>query len=335
MVKHRQQFLLAFSFLWCLSLTSSLVAQVQTDFDGDGISDILYTSSSSGLLWKSRPSKEGGEAINESFGQGTDYACPAHWLSPNLTSLAFVRVSPSNELLWKVSLGDGLQTSVPFGKGGNVALCGGDFDGDGIADAALVQVRGKKITWKVKLYTFSDSPLERRFRFGIAGDRAFFFNPDGTRDRATVFGRRSKKRAQMRLFDVITHKKMTIRGFPRELVHGERPRPFPVRQENGSDLIGITTDDGTDSTKIRVYDLTGSQVISRELSGLGRVFVGDFVEDEPGEEIGFQSSGRITFINPVSSTIKSTSVVSGTPVDEINIINTSAPTPTATPTASS
>jgi len=311
-------------------------AETQSDFDSDGTSDIFYTTSSgSTLFWKAKGSTVV-EPLSQLFGLTTDFTAPACWQTSDETLLSVVRLDSSKRnLVWKLLQGDGFINQKVFGRANDVVISGGDFDGDGIADAAVVRFSKKRLRWTVTRNFFTDNPSKAKsYSVGNIGDRAFFFNYDGTLDWLASFGLRGKRKARMVAKNIITGRSVTIRGFPKSLARGVRPRPFPIAQASGVDLIGFVTNDETDTT-VLVYDNTAQKVAEKTFPGLGTVFVGEYLSGESGEEVGFQSGLDITYFNPVSKVTSKVGAVSGTPLDLINIgaINGPTPTPTTIPTS--
>lgn len=335
--------LFIFTALLCL-LPYAAWGQVATDFDGDGTSDITFLTASGSLdvRWQSDPSDDVGTALDEIFGLQTDSNVMAHWLgAENPAYLGVVRLrTESNKLAWKILLGGGKLQEELFGRGGDVYLSGGDFNGNGIADAAVARSSGGKLRWNIKSDLFGSPGGIRTARFGFAGDRVFYASPDGAHDWIGSFGL-NHRRGRMQLRNLTTRRTMRVRGIPAALAKGTRPRPMPLQQDDGSDLIVFVVPDESDTT-FHVYDLSGNLIAKTPISGLGVTIIGDFDPDDSGEEIAFQTSGKIRFYNPVSGAITERAAVAGVPVDEINV-ETIAPaatptpsvtaTPTATPTA--
>ncbi len=296
-------------------------AQVQTDFDGDGVSDVTYTAvSGTSVLWKATGSHSLTEEINSSFGLLTDGLAIGHWFSSGSSNIGVIRPdSAKKNLVWKILSDDSTITQVNFGKPGDLVLSGGDFDGDGITDAAVVRIVKDKLVWSVERGIFSGSPARvRRFRLGGVGARAFFLNYDGTGDWLATFKKVSPKRARLVLRNIMTGRSKTINGIPKSFAVGTRPRPFGVAQSDGRDYICFVTSDETDTT-VTVFDTNGEKVVTRTYAGLGTVFTGDFLAEEAGEEIAFQTGTKIFFFNPSTNAVATTTAVSGTPLDETNI----------------
>lgn len=296
------------------------VFAIPQDFDNDGKSDVVYTSASgTSLVWKAKGSFDSSEQINKVFGLATDVPILGNWQSEDTPTIGVVR-SPTtgNALLWKILASNGTVLQQEFGKKGDVVISGGDFDGNGITDAAVVRSKDGKLTWQIfkNIFGVNDGKI-KKITFGKVGDRALFLSPDGIRDWIGVFGKDDKNRTQLVLKDLQTGKKKIVRRFKRSLASGDRPRPFPLKDSAGIDQVSFFVPDETDTT-FYTYNLSGELVRKITLPGLGIVFVGEYNSSQDGEEIGFQTSTEITIYNPISDNRITTSIVSGNPTDSIS-----------------
>ena len=334
----RRMNLIRLTLVFCLCAAAPAMAQVQNDFDGDGLSDITYyTLSGSALVWQATGSQSGAEELNETFGASGDTPIMAHWLSTEAAAPAVVHIDTDGKtLVWKV-LDDKRIESKSFGRAGDYVIAGCDFDGDGIADAAIMRVVKKRLRWTVKLNLFAagdGTTQTKRFLFGSKNDRIFFARPEGDRCWPGIFGRGSKKKARAQFRDVLSRARLTFNVFPRRLARGVRPRPIAVRSGEGADMLAFVTNDGVDTT-VSVYALDGMFVDNPTFSGLGQVIVGDYLADE-GEEVVFQSGTGRKIYNPLSETIEEVTESGLNLLDEITIerVGTApTPSPTASPTA--
>jgi len=312
----------------CL-LAASALAAPQNDFDVDGVSDLTFTSGTTTLTWSATGSTSATDELNGvSFGLATDALAIAPWETAGTPTLGVVR--PNTEqtaLVWKILNNQSLVTQKEFGKPGDVILTGGDFDGGGIADAAVVRLKGTKLRWEVRLNLFADdTPTTKRFYFGKDGDRVFYLNLEGSADWAGVFGKDGRGRSRMLLRNIMTREKRTIRRLPKALTRGIRPRPFPIQAADGRDLIGFVIPDATD-TALKVYSTEAEELLNITFPGLGTIIVGNYNNDEDGEEVGLESTTTFTFVNPSSAETTTASAVSGTPLDEIEVVQVSATEP--------
>jgi len=321
-------------------LISTATAQIpQNDFDGDGASDLLtVTASGSSFRWTSRPSTSGGTSVDQQFGTTGDLAIPGYWLSSIDPSLAIIRQNKkTNVLEWKVLLGDGTLKSHTLGRPGDYIITSTDFDGNDIADGAIMRIRGRKFNWTVALDMFlSDKPSLKKFRLGALGDRICMVSVDGGPRWAAAFGLDPKKRrAILTTRSLVTKEKKRFTHFPKRLGQGDRPRPIPIRGSDGIDALVFVTTDGVDTT-IEVFNLQGTRIKRYDLASTGDVAIGDFDIAQDGEEIVYQTSSTARLLNPFqdSSSTKDPlagTLADGTLLDETVAAATPTPSPTATP----
>jgi hypothetical protein len=251
--------------------------------------------------------------------------------------LAVIGTDPKKRhLLWQTLLGNGEVAEARLGAPGDYVFAGADFDGDGIADGATMTVKGTRFRWSIQKGILSGSPSKTRsFTFGSLGDRVLFVNPNGEQDWAATFGLTGNhKRAQLVLRNTQTGAHRRFTRFPRALAIGERPRPLPVKREDGSDVLVFVTNEG-ENTRIKSYDLSGALISKAKIAGKGATIVGDFDLDQPGEEVFVQTTSTAKIYNPLSGSVAEAASVSGTLVDSIEVTSTAsfAPTPTPTPAA--
>ena len=313
-----------FSYL----VAATALAAPQNDFDADGVSDLTFTSGTTTLTWSATGSTSTTDELDAaSFGLATDALALAPWETAGTPTLGVVRANTDNTaLVWKILNNHSLVSQEEFGKPGDVMLAGGDFDGGGISDAAVVRLKGSKLRWEVRLNLFVDDvPTTKRFFLGKDGDRVFYLNLEGSADWAGVFGKDSRGRSRMLLRNVLTGEKRAIRRLPKALTRGVRPRPFPIQAADGRDLIGFAIPDATD-TSLKVYSTDAEEILNITFPGLGTIIVGNYDDDEDGEEVGLESSTTITFVNPSTTATSTKAAVSGTPLDEIEVVQVSAGT---------
>lgn len=316
-MKIRVYLIISLFFLLSLPIDAA-VAQTQNDFDSDGISDLTTLSGSTDMTWTTIASDDESE-IATTFGLVSDMPALTAWESEGVPVLGIVRIRET-KLVWKILQSDIFVSEITFGKLGDVALSGADFDGNGVADAAVVTNSSGGMTWHVRSNMFTDSPPQaKRFKLGKNGDRVFYINPDGVRDVAAVFGATGRKSARLTTYDVKKGKTKRYNNWKRFLADEPRPRPFPIAMEDGNDAVGFVIQDETDTT-ILVYTLRGRKIIKRTLQGTGEYFVGEYLPDESGEEICLDTGDKLLFYNPFSDEYVEDETSGETPVDEINVL---------------
>lgn len=324
------------SILSAVSAALALVPYAEAapnDFDSDGISDFTYlTTSGNQYRWRNSPSGAGG-SIDTTFGLSSDYPALASWSTADMPGLCTVRPNlTDNVLVWRLLLETELISLKSFGKPGDTVVLGADFDGNGEADAAVVRAKNGKLVWSVVFNFFSDPSAVKRFKLGKPGDRVTYVNVEGGADWAAVFGLNAKKRAVLSVRNVQTGQKHSMKGFPRGLARGLRPRPMPIEGESGIDNLAFVSEDESDTT-VRFFTLDAEELPQVTLPNKGTLVIGNYDDDEPGEEVALQTASNIRIYNPESAVAVVATIVPGVPIGEFRVENTAGATPTPAPTA--
>ena len=304
-----------------LSLHVGLAYAVPNDFDGDGISDVTAVKPGAGkqLVWSARLSST--QQISElgTVGTSDDVIAMASWLGVGSQIGVAALNRSTDEVVWKIVAADGSRPERTFGQKGDLVVSGGDFNGDGIADAIVVRLKDGKAIWQVLYNPFTDPESKpTSFAFGQSGDRVFFARADGTpQDWIGVLRKGAGRNSQARMRNLVTGEVRTFTRLPAFASTGDRPRPFAVRQASGQDLVGFNVlKNGT--TAVRVFSLSGIEVGNASFEGDGEGVVGDF-NDAPGFELSFQSASEAGVFSPTNGEIRQSVALDGTLVDEINI----------------
>jgi hypothetical protein len=173
--------------------------------------------------------------------------------------------------------------------------------------------------------------VTQTFQFGKAGDRVFFMRLDASGvDWFGVVGKDKRNRADARMKNLVTQQTQRFRSFPVMAVRGKRPRPFAVRQDDGTDAVAFETVRGS-ATALTVFTPQGTRLASTQQSGLGIPVVGNFSADS-GYEIMFQGSEASGMFSPATGEVIEVPFLGGVAVDEINLnVVGSAPTPIPNP----
>ncbi len=326
--------------LGCLFLASHAYGAVPNDFDGDGISDRTWVQieSDESLTWNAQLSASQTQIGLGSLGKAGDAITMAQWL-PEGTHIGVASLNSStHEIEWSIrDAGGNIRTKV-LGKEGDLVVSGADFDGNGLADAAVVRLENKKAQWTVLFDFFAtETPVQKKFQFGSAGDRVFYARAkNGSAvDWIGVTRTGAKAKTRARMMDINSGAVKQFSRLPKFASRGSRPRPFPVRRSAGTDLIGFSVGSGG-KTSVKVFNLAGRAVSSSVFLGTGTSVVGEFLQ-EPGYEVVYESGDFATILNPRDRGSTETVPLGGIPVDEVNI-NTlgqqsTVPDPTSTPTS--
>jgi hypothetical protein len=322
----------------CLSLLPATVAAVPNDFDGDGISDRTWVQieSDKTLTWNAHLSTSQAQTSLGSLGASGDAITMAEWLAGG-TQIGVASLNAStNQIEWSIRDSTGAVRTKVLGVKGDLVVSGADFNGNGLADAAVVRLVDKKATWVVMFDFFAtEAPVEKSFQFGEAGDRIFYARAEAgsSVDWIGITRTGSTGRTLARMMDINSGAIKQFPRLPKFASEGTRPRPFPVRQASGTDLVGFSVGSGG-KTSVRVFSLEGGAVASNVFDGLGISTVGEFLQG-PGYEVVYEASDNASILNPRAIDIVDTVPYGGIPVDAINInslgLEVAAPTPTSTP----
>jgi hypothetical protein len=328
-------------FLRCfiLVLATSLVvptvvyaapSAVPSDFDSDGTSDLIVVSVTSGkkLTWTAKLSSTGSSLALGTLGIKGNHLAMAQWQSSGTQIGVVSLVKSSGAIKWTVKLNDGTTQTRTFGKTGDLVVSGGDFNGNGTADAAVARIKDGKVTWDVWYDMFASATEDKQsYTFGENGDRAFFarVGTDGI-DWIGVIRKSSATRSLARMRNLVTGEIQQFTGLPKFASNGARPRAFPIRQASGADLLGFQVE-GKSSTSIKAYQLNGTIVGSATFDGAGISVVGEF-RTSPGYEVKFLGPKDAADFNPAAAEVINVAEVTGTPVDDININTLGAETTT-------
>jgi len=331
---------LSIGLLGCLMLGSNAYGAVPNDFDGDGISDRTWVQieSDKSLTWIAQLSTSQAQRALGSLGKSGDAITVGQWLAGG-TQIGIASLNATtNQIEWSIRDSAGNVRTKVLGKKGDLVVSGGDFNGNGLADAAVVRLENKKAQWTVAFDLFgSDAPVEKTFQFGDAGDRVFYARAESGSavDWIGITRTGSNSKTLARMLDVNSGAIKQFPRLPKFASQGNRPRPFPVRQSTGTDLIGFSMGSGG-KTSVKVFSLEGGAVSSSVLSGTGTSVVGEFLQG-PGYEIAYESGEYATIINPRHIDLTETVALGGIPVDEVNInslgVEAVAPAPTSTPSS--
>ncbi len=331
---------LSIGLLGCLMLGSNAYGAVPNDFDGDGISDRTWVQieSDKSLTWIAQLSTSQAQMALGSLGKSGDAIIMGQWLAGGTQIGVASLNSTTNQIEWSIRDSAGNVRTKALGKKGDLVVSGGDFNGNGLADAAVVRLENKKAQWVVVFDPFaSDTPIEKKFQFGDAGDRVFYARAESGSavDWIGITRTGSNSRTLARMMDVNSGAIKQFPRLPKFASQGNRPRPFPVRQSTGTDLIGFSTGSGG-KTSVKVFSLEGGAVSSSVLSGTGTSVVGEFLQG-PGYEVVYESGDSATIINPRHLDLTETVALGGIPVDEVNInslgLEAVAPAPTSPPSS--
>ncbi len=312
---------MAAAFTLGIGVSANVSAAVPNDFDGDGVSDLtrVEIGSDNSLIWKAVLSASGTTSTLGTLGRKGDQIAMAQWYGAG-TQIGIVSESVADDsIVWTVVNTVGSRVQFSLGKKGDLVVAGADFNGNGVADAAVVRLVGGKATWQIlldPLVSGSNEVLE--IALGKTGDRVFYARVDDSgMDWLGVVGKGSGGRSLARMRNLISGEVRRFTRLPKLASQGSRPRAFPVRQASGADLLGFQVTAGS-TTRLTVTTVSGARVYSGQFSGAGTTVVGDFTSG-PGYEIAYQASDESVMSNPLTGEEREVAFLDGVAVDEINL----------------
>lgn len=305
------------------SLLPAFAAE-KTDFDGDGVSDLTYISikegasilgrSSNALVWGYRSSKNLRSKTVATLGIAGQHVAMAHWTGNAKSEIAVVAKDPnSNSMVWVVQKASGEIGSFILGTVNDLAVSGGDYDGNGLSDAVAVEVRNNVLYWKL-LYNPFGTAASTEIAFGEKGDTPFYWitasgqsllallrkNPDGT---SSVFLLNSMTREQ---YGVV-------------LARNVSSSQTPVTILNGAQTYLVLTTKSGSSTQVYLFRPTGTLFRKLNVKGTGDMVIGNFFKSSAGEEVAVKNGRSYSIVNPFKLKTQNVNLSAQVPIDEFNI----------------
>lgn len=296
---------------------------VPTDFDDDGISDKVYVEveDNNSLTWKAVLSGTGSTSTLGSLGVSGNQLAMAQWLASGTQVGVVSEETDGDGLVWSILNNSAVQVDKVFGEKGDLAIAGADFNGNGIADAAVVRLVNGRARWSIAYDLFNESePQTTSVLFGKTGDRAFYARADesGLDSIGVMRLNRTGRRSVARLKNLATGEVKRVTRMPRFASQGARPRAFPVQQVTGADLLAFQRNRGG-AARIIVFSQGGTRVSRDIVSGSDAIsVVGEFNASAPGYEIGVQGQTQSVIISPTTAETVTDTFLGGIAVDEIN-----------------
>lgn len=298
--------------------TNEVLAQsAQSDFDGDGLSDItlIDIQEDDDLRWLVRSSETQVLSPLTTFGRVGDHIALGRWISTTEPDVAVIRKPEDGDQgVWRLRLDNGIRSRT-FGDIDGLFMAGADFDGSGLADGAVVTVENGSLTWNIWQDILAEEPgSQNQISFGKGVQGAFFLNPDGTRDWLAVSQYLSKRnRLRLSIRDTQSSQVRRI-----NLAVAERVgRPVPIAASDGRDNVLLYRKAGG-VYRVFVFALNGQRIFKGKLRGKGDLIVGNFTSD-PGEEMAVQAGATFRILNPVTAARSELQLENAIPVDEVNV----------------
>ena len=299
------------------------------DFDGDGVSDISIVSIQNGgtLQWRNfLVGSSSSEIAAESFGEAGNNLINAPWTSTTTSQIGIVSQDAEGNIVWKLADGTANETQgKTFGIKKNFVMSGGDFNGNGFADAAIV--RGSTFIIQTDFFANIAQQVKRSKRAKIAatelrmslkrkGDIPFFASPDGTSDWIAVLREVKRVPGEYRVIlrDPVSGQRRSVKL---GLVNGSKA-PLPVRRTTGGDYLAFSSvSDGR--TTLSFKDMTGATVSSFTVDGDGEILVGEYSLQHTGYEVAVQGDDVFTVVSPDAGPLGTINPPEGIAVDHVNI----------------
>ncbi|MBX7137827.1 MAG: hypothetical protein K1X83_07565 [Oligoflexia bacterium] len=288
------------------------------DFNGDGLSDITLIAirPDQSLRWKSIlsplqiPNVPAPTVIGD-LGAAGDHIALGRWSALSAVQPAVIS-QDGGEIVWKSTGGQ-----FSFGSDSDLLVAGGDFNGNGFADAAAISKRAGRLVWKIKYDPLapngSGSPGTAEIVFGTRNDQPFFVNPDGARDWLAIVRTPARGGAYIIMRDPAS---TTVRRVAIGSVDGT---PLPVAENSSQDVLVAFIKRGAHSTTASFRSLSnGARRGGVRWKSQGDLIVGDYASDT-GQELAIQTSDGFSLYNPFSKLRTAISTADGIAVDEVNL----------------
>lgn len=294
-------------------LFPTYVSAAPLDFDGDGLSDRVRVEieQNGSLRWRSL-----GDTAAQTLGlsgRAGDHLIAGNWQSPTEPVVGYVRLESDDNLTWTLGPGNN-QQSATFGTGSQLVVSGGDFNGDGLVDAALVGVSGRKLRWQINSSLFNGGS-STSYTHGRRQDIAFYMNFNGLRDGAAILRQPAEGNFRVLVRDMVSGRVAKINRISRALKN--YGRPSPLMDPGGRDVLLFSRKMGA-RTAAWVIDRRGKRIWRSSVSESVDTVVGDFLS-EPGEEFAFGTSEGYQVVNPFSKVLVLLESPDGIAVDHVNV----------------
>lgn len=267
------------------------------------------------------------------LGRRGDKFIIANWLYKKVTSAGVVSGANSNSnnrMVWtirtkRISRGGkvSFQTITKFlGRPGEWAIAGGDFNGNGYADALIVKKSGSNWKWGLRADFFRSSysaalgSQRAYFDFGKnSTDKPFYASPDGDSDWFAVLHPEGNGNYSVILKQAFSKREMRV---PVGSIPDPDVVPVPLKQDDGSDVL-VFYKTGRNTTRVVVKNLRGKTIAETTIPADGELTVGDYGAG-PGEELAVAGNGTFFIYNPTTDRLVTMDGPAGLAADSVNVI---------------
>ena len=309
-----------------IASTAPWAFAAEGDLDSDGQSDffVITVGRNQGLSWDAALSSSGfgqSEDLGR-FGKVGNHLIPASWTRPGVNEIGVVEEGARGNVKWKIVGADNQPHQITFGSSTDILVSGGDFNGDGIGDAAIISPSGQAIVKTDPFATLNSSARtedhELSFPKGaVRSGKAVFVRREGGSDKLG-FVRVQKRNGIPRYF-------LQLRGIDETKANvilagvaaSKLGEVHPIAGKRGGDNL-LFVKNGARIT-ITILDLRGT-LLYREKFKKGTVLVGDYLP-ERGEEFAIYQDGKASVVNPFVKKPSAVEVTlpSGVAADLVNI----------------
>lgn len=297
-------------------LLSSPCRAERLDFDSDGVSDLTFVkiAPSGELNWRFRSSKSDRSRDLASLGQTGNHLVIGSWSNSATPEIGVIsQDGTTKNILWSLEKRDGTKLSFTFGKTNDLAVSGADFDGNGLLDAAAIEIRNTLYYWKINFNPLGTSSTSEVL-WGHAGDTPFFFKGTGAVDQLAVLRKNADNTATVFLKDAVSGSESS---FTLNRPIGSVDTPMGISK--GAVNYLLVPEKKETTTKISIFRSNGTILRTLTLRGTGDLVVGNFMSSQLGTEIGIKNGTSFTVINPFTKLTRSFSIKADVAVDDINI----------------
>lgn len=302
---------------------------VGSDYNSDGFSDItlITIQGDSSLAWSAYgPTGTSIPSVAITAGEAGNHLAIANWASKKEAQRGFISLGP-DAALWTVIPTSGAAISRELGGTSDSLVSGGDFNGNGYADAAYVKkpLEGEtEYEWRIRPDFFKDlaggglvKAKVQKIKFGKVGGSFFFVNVEGKNDWIAVLtADTAGPGSVVKMKNPLTgkSKEFHVADFDFDNI-----RPLRIRQKkNRADLLALASRNAG-VTLVKFVDMRGRSKGQVSFNGEGELIVGNFAAGR-GDEIAIQNSDNSFLIhNPVTAEQSSVALPAGIPIDDINI----------------
>lgn len=295
--------------------------RVSGDFDGDGHTDFALITidqqHDNVLLWDAYSTSSSKIVSLGTFGRAGDQIVAADWLGRGSPQMGVVNLSEKGRIVWRIiDPASGVEVSKSFGSKGNIVVSGGDYNNNGMADAAVIYLSKDKVIWRIWYDMFNPAGAGQSIRrsFGSRGDRFFFANPDGTGDWMGLV-RNAGKSSLIMIRNPATGETRSVSGpvsFATKAL-----MPLPVRQEGGADVLVFPVVNGK-RTGFYLQKFTQTGAPRKMVGAKGEIVVGSFAGTR-SEGLAVQTASGFLVLDPGTGKETPVPAPAGIAIDEINI----------------